>query len=60
MKGNRDNWIAVLQDNDRYIVKDRVTNCFINDANGHGYITELKCWNWIHNMQRQVGIPVEV
>lgn len=59
MEGNRENWIAVLQQNGRYIVKDKVTNCLINDANGHGYTTELKCWNWIHNMQRQVGIYIE-
>ena len=54
-KKNRKNWIAV-QNNGRYIVVDKTTGTIINDAQGYGFKKESKCWNWIRNQQRQVGI----
>jgi hypothetical protein len=56
---NRKNWIAV-QKNGRYIVVDKTTGSIINDAQGWGFSSESKCWNWIRNMQRQVGIEIEL
>ena len=54
-KQNRKNWIAVQNDG-RYIVVDKTTGTIINDAQGYGFKNESKCWNWIRNQQRQVGI----
>lgn len=54
-KKNRKNWIAV-QNNGRYIVVDKMTETIIYDAQGYGFRNESKCWNWIRNQQRQVGI----
>ena len=54
---NRENWIAVMS-NDRYIVVDKTTGITIYDAQGYGFRNESKCWNWIRNMQRQVGIEL--
>ena len=54
-KDSRKNWIAV-QNNGRYIVVDKTTGTIINDAQGYGFKNESKCWNWIRNQQRQVGI----
>ena len=51
----RENWIAVQNDG-RYIVVDKTTGTIINDAQGYGFKNESKCWNWIRNQQRQVGI----
>ena len=55
MEENRKNWIAELN-NGRYIVVDKTTGIIINDAQGYGFKNESKCWNWIRNQQRQVGI----
>lgn len=52
---HRENWIAVSH-NGRYIVTDKTSGTIINDAQGYGFNTESKCWNWIRNQQRQVGI----
>jgi len=52
---NRENWIAVMS-NGRYIVVDKTTGITIYDAQGYGFKNESKCWNWIRNQQRQVGI----
>ena len=57
MEENRKNWIAELN-NGRYIVVDKTTGIIINDAQGYGFKNESKCWNWIRNMQRQVGIEL--
>ena len=54
-KHNRKNWIAVQNDG-RYIVVDKTTGTIINDAQGYGFKNKSKCWNWIRNQQRQVGI----
>ena len=54
-KQNRENFIAVMN-NGRYIVVDKTTGTIINDAQGYGFKNESKCWNWIRNQQRQVGI----
>lgn len=54
-KESRKNWIAV-QNNGRYIVVDKTTGTIINDAQEYGFKNESKCWNWIRNQQRQVGI----
>jgi hypothetical protein len=54
---NRENWIAVMS-NGRYIVVDKTTGTIVYDAHGYGFWNELKCWNWIRNMQRQVGIEL--
>ena len=56
-KLNRKNWIAV-QNNGRYIVVDKMTGTIIYDAKGYEFMNESKCWNWIRNMQRQVGIEL--
>lgn len=56
-KKNRKNWIAV-QNNGRYIVVDKMTGTIVYDAQGYGFRNESKCWNWIRNMQRQVGIEL--
>lgn len=55
MQQNRENWTAV-RNNGRYIVIDKITNEIINTCQGYGFKTEATCWNWIRNMQRQVGI----
>ena len=55
MEENRKNWIAELN-NGRYIVVDKTTGTIVNDAQGYGFKNESKCWNWIRNQQRQVGI----
>lgn len=52
---NRENWIAVMN-NGRYIVIDKTTGITIYDAQGYGFKNASKCWNWIRNQQRQVGI----
>ena len=52
---NRENWIAVMS-NGRYIVVDKTTEITIYDAQGYGFKNASKCWNWIRNQQRQVGI----
>ena len=44
--------------NGRYIVVDKTTGTIVYDAHGYGFWNELKCWNWIRNMQRQVGIEL--
>lgn len=54
-KLNRENWIAI-QHKGRYIVIDKTTGTIIHDAQGYGFRNESKCWNWIRNQQRQVGI----
>lgn len=54
-KQNRENWIAI-QHIGRYIVIDKTTGTIIHDAQGYGFKNESKCWNWIRNQQRQVGI----
>ena len=54
-KLNRESWIAI-QHNGRYIVIDKTTGTIIHDAQGYGFKNESKCWNWIRNQQRQVGI----
>ena len=59
MNENRENWTAILNSNGRYIVIDKTTGSIINDAQGFGFTSESKCWNWIRNMQRQVGIEIE-
>jgi len=58
MTQNRENWIPVLY-GDKYYVVDKITNKIMFDAQGYGMKTEEKCWNWIKNMQRQVGIVIE-
>ena len=57
-KKNRKNWIAV-QNNGRYIVVDKMTGAIVYNAQGYGFRNESKCWNWIRNMQRQVGIELK-
>jgi len=57
MKENRENWIAVLR-NGRYVFIDRISNALIYDFQGFGCKNVQKCWNWIHNEQRQVGIQI--
>ena len=52
---NRENWIAVMS-NGRDIVVDKTTGITIYDAQGYGFKNASKCWNWIRNQQRQVGI----
>ena len=52
---NRENRIAVMS-NGRYIVVDKTTGITIYDAQGYGFKNASKCWNWIRNQQRQVGI----
>ena len=59
MEENRKNWIAELN-NGRYIVVDKTTGTIINDAQGYGFKNESKCWNWIRNQQRQVGINIDM
>lgn len=54
-KQNRENRIAKLN-NGRYVVVDKMTETIIYDAQGYGFRNESKCWNWIRNQQRQVGI----
>jgi len=54
-KQNRENWISVMN-NGRYIVIDKTTGITIYDAQGYGFKNASKCWNWIRNQQRQVGI----
>ena len=54
---NRESWIGVMS-SDRYIVVDKTTGITIYDAQGYGFRNESKCWNWIRNMQRQVGIEL--
>ena len=56
-KKNRKNWIAVMN-NGRYFVVDKTTGTIIKDVQGYGFMNESKCWNWIRNMQRQVGIEL--
>ena len=59
MEENRKNWIAELN-NGRYIVVDKTTGTIVNDAQGYGFKNESKCWNWIRNQQRQVGIIIDM
>lgn len=59
MEENRKKWIAELN-NGRYIVVDKATGTIINDAQGYGFKNESKCWNWIRNQQRQVGINIDM
>ncbi len=49
---NRSNWIPYQRNDGKFIVLDKVTNEHINDAQGYGYKSEEKCWNWIRNQQR--------
>jgi hypothetical protein len=55
MTRERGNWIP-RSENGRYIVIDKMTDEVIYNAQGYRFSTEEKCWNWIRNMQRQVGI----
>jgi len=32
------------------------TNMYFNTSQDYGFTSEEKCWNWIRNMQQQVGI----
>ncbi len=39
----------------RYIVIDSETLAVIDNAQGYGYKTEAKCWNWIRNQQKNAS-----
>lgn len=58
-KLNRENWIP-QSINGKHIVVDKTTGTIINDAQGYGFNNESKCWNWIRNQQRQVGINIDM
>ena len=51
MQENKENWIPQFI-NGKYIVVDNTTGTI----QGYGFKNESKCWNWIRNQQRQVGI----
>ena len=58
-KLNRENWIPQFI-NGKHIVVDKTTGTIINDAQGYGFKNESRCWNWIRNQQRQVGINIDM
>lgn len=57
MTSERENWVPKYE-NGRFVVIDKLTNDVINTSQGYGFTSEEKCWNWIRNMQRQVGINI--
>ena len=57
MTRDRENWIP-QHINGKIVVIDKLTNCVIYTSQDHGFTTEEKCWNWIRNMQKQVGIYI--
>ena len=57
MTRDRENWIPQNL-NGKIVVIDKLTNCVININQEFGFKTEEKCWNWIRNMQKQVGINI--
>ena len=44
--------------NRKIVVIDKLTNHIIYTNQDYGFTTEEKCWNWIRNMQKQVGINI--
>ena len=57
MTTERQNWIPKYE-NGRFVVIDKLTNDVINTSQDYGFTSEEKCWNWIRNQQRQVGINI--
>ena len=57
MTKDRGNWIP-QKVNGIIVVIDKLTNCVIYTNQEFGFKTEEKCWNWIRNMQKQVGINI--
>lgn len=57
MTRERNNWIPKYL-NGKIIVLDKLTNSIIYTNQDYGFKTEEKCWNWIRNMQKQVGINI--
>lgn len=53
----RQNWTPKYE-NGRFVVVDKLTNDVINTSQDYGFTSEEKCWNWIRNQQRQVGINI--
>jgi hypothetical protein len=57
MTKDRGNWIP-QKVNGIIGVIDKLTYCVIYTNQEFGFKTEEKCWNWIRNMQKQVGINI--
>ena len=57
MTRERENWIPKYV-NVKIVVIDKLTNSVIYTNQDYGFKTEEKCWNWIRNMQKQVGIII--
>ena len=57
MTRDRENWIPQNL-NGKIVVIDKLTCCVIYTNQEFGFKTEEKYWNWIRNMQKQVGINI--
>ncbi len=58
-KSNRNNWMPYRRSDGRYIVFDSETLAVIDNAQGYGYKTEAKCWNWIRNQQNKANCIIK-
>ncbi len=54
-KSNMNNWMPCRRSDGRYIVTDSDTQAIIDNAQGYGFKTEAKCWNWIRNQQNKAS-----